>query len=75
MNTTIISTEDDMLTLTTSSGLTLVYSPETDCRVADAVDGKIFTNSKQGALELAAEMNAWGVPEARAFEYAVVFWG
>lgn len=69
-----IETAENVLTIKLDDGTVLTYSDETDTRCAEAVDGKIFTHTKKGAVELAAEMRAWGVKEARAFEYAVVFW-
>lgn len=68
-----VCTQDNILTLNVN-GIQITYSPETDRRIEEAIDDKVFTKTKEGAVELAAEMQAWGVTEARAFEYAVVFW-
>lgn len=71
---TTASSSENVLTVTSIHGATLVFSPETDSRVDEAIDDKLFTKTELGAVELAAELNAWGVPEARALGYAVVFW-
>jgi hypothetical protein len=72
--TTNISTDNNTLTIDLSDGIHLEYSRKTDRRVVEAIDGKIFTKTLKGARELASEMRAWGVKEARALNYAVVFW-
>jgi hypothetical protein len=72
--TSTITTENNVLTITLQNGMRLEYSPRTDSRVFEAVDGKLFTQTIKGARQLAAEMQAWGVSEARADNYAVVFW-
>lgn len=69
-----INTNSNILTITLD-GLRLQYSRKTDRRVAGAEDGKLFTKTLKGARELASELRAWGVREARALNYAVVFWG
>lgn len=55
--------------------LTLEFSRETDKRVFGAEDGKLWANTEGYAEELAGEIRAWGVSEARALGCAVVFWG
>lgn len=70
-----VTTSDEVLTIHTSTGLCLKYSPKTDSRVDDAIDGKILTANEEDAESLAAEMHAWGIRKARAFNCAVVFWG
>jgi hypothetical protein len=77
MNNAAISTKNDITGGTLSielDGQTLTYSHRTDKRIVDAIDGKVFTRSKREAVELAGEIRAWGVTEARALGYAVVFW-
>ncbi len=56
-------------------GLALTFSPATDGRVVGAEDGKLLCRFESEAEELAGEMRAWGVRDARAFGSAVVFWG
>ena len=70
-----IRTNADTNTLTLRvDGRRLKYSPDSDARVVECVDGKMFTATEQAAVELAGEIRAWGVTEARALGYAVVFW-
>jgi hypothetical protein len=60
---------------TLSNGNDLVYSAETDSRIVEAIDGKLFTDTEESAVALASELRAWGVTAARALGFAVVFWG
>jgi hypothetical protein len=64
-----------MLRLTLADGEVLSYSAETDPRVSDVIDEKVLTTSLEGAETLAAELQCFGVTTARAFGFAVVFWG
>jgi hypothetical protein len=57
-----------------SNGSRLEYSASTDARVLDVQDGKIWCRTTVDADELASEIRAWGVKEARSLGYAVVFW-
>lgn len=70
----IIRTESDACHITTADGNSLVYRPDFEPRMVEAIDDKIFTVSEQAADEMASELHAWGVPEARSLGCAVVFW-
>jgi hypothetical protein len=72
MDNVTISTADNKGTLINkSAGIKLVYSAETDARVIGAGDGKIDALTLQDALDLAAEIRAWGF-YAEANYYAVL---
>lgn len=58
----------------TLPGLRLEYSTETDPRILDVEDGKLFFQDDATAAEFAREMRAWGVNEARSLGCCVVFW-
>lgn len=75
MYSTQITTDSEASTLTALvDDLELTFSPTTDDRVIGVEDGKVLVRSNTTALELASEMRAWGIREARAFGSAVVFW-
>ena len=78
MQTRITTTEESdgnlLMTLKAANGNVLKYGAGIT-GVEEVIDGKIFTTTEQDAVRLAAEMKALGVHEARAFGYAVVFWG
>ncbi len=76
MSNAISTNGDETLTINVAStGWTLTYSATTDRRVVGADDGKLLCRSIEAACELASEMRAYGVTEARQLGYAVVFWG
>ncbi len=73
---TSITTDSETSTMTIEvDGSKLTYSPSTDDRVIGVEDDKVLTRSATSALELASEMRAWGVRDARGHGCAVVFWG
>jgi len=78
VNSAIITIENrrEVLVLTArcANGNYLEYSEETDERIVEVIDGKIFTTTEDAAYELESEMRAMGLSEARAFGFAVVFW-
>jgi hypothetical protein len=72
---TVEKNETLTLVIDTADGTHLEYSEKTEPRAVEVSDGKIFTTTEEAAFELASELRAWGVSEARAFGFAVVFWG
>lgn len=66
---------NNAIQLSNADGLVITYSPETDKRIAGIKNGKLITKTLKGARELAGEARAWGLTEARALGFAVVFWG
>ncbi len=81
MNNIVIATETDCCenrTLVCScpeTGVRLEFSPATDARIEEVIDGKVLTQTEQDAEYLAGEMRCFGIESARAFGHAVVFWG
>lgn len=75
IHTVTDSNENRTLVIDCANGTHLEYSEKTESRCVEVIDGKIFTTTEEAAEELASEMRAWGVSEARALGYAVVFWG
>jgi len=67
--------ENRKIVIDLADGIHLEYSPETEPRCVEVIDGKIFTTTQEAAEELASEMRAWGVKPARPLGFAVVFWG
>jgi hypothetical protein len=63
------------LTWQLSNGSKLVYSAESDARIIEVIDGKLFTDTQESAVAIASEMRACGIRNARALGFAVVFWG
>jgi hypothetical protein len=74
MDNAINTAEETLIILVASTGWTLTYSVATDRRVTGAEDGKLLCRSAKAAGELAGEMRAFGVAEARDLGHAVVFW-
>lgn len=55
-------------------GAELSYSPATDARVLEVIDGKINCCDEEAAEGLAREIRAWGCPDAQALGCSVVFY-
>jgi hypothetical protein len=72
-NANVIRTENNKLVAVTHDDIVVEYSAQTDDRVAGAEHGKLYAKSPEQAVELAGELRAWGVHEARAQGYGVVF--
>lgn len=68
------SRETLVLTVSCANGNRLEYSEETDARIVEVIDGKVWCSDDDTACELESEMRAAGLSEARAFGCAVVFW-
>ena len=64
---------NNKVTITLGGGEVLTYSPKTDKRIEEVIDGKIVTFTLQGAETLASEIRCWGA-EAKALGWAVQFW-
>lgn len=56
------------------NGVSLTYSPKTDARIVDCIDGKVQCRTMKAAREIANEMRAWGFSEARTSNYAVLLY-
>jgi hypothetical protein len=67
----INSNENNAMIIAFEDGIRLEYSPETEPRCVEVIDGKIFTTDERAAFELECEMKAWGVTGAHALGCAV----
>lgn len=73
-NAITANAETNTLTANCSNGNCLEYSPKTDRRIVEVIDGKVFCRSEKAAYEIEREMRAMGLGEARSLGCAVVFW-
>jgi uncharacterized protein YbaR (Trm112 family) len=75
-NAITFETNAEQITLVAacSNGNRMTYNESKDRRIVEVIDGKVWCRSAKAAYEIAGEMQAMGLSEARADGVAVVFW-